>query len=232
MSTMPFTSLSSLTDFDPRLAPVIGVDAHLPKVDQGVLEPQSLLERFSNPPNWSPETSIERRWVQREPVHAAVLVPLVLRDQITVLLTQRSARMSNHSGQIAFPGGRIDAGDADAMAAALRETHEEVGIEPQMVRVIGTLPTYTTGSAFIITPVVGLVRQGFELQPNQHEVEDVFEVPLPFLMDPAHHRRHRFERDGEVRNWYSMPYQDQGRERFIWGATAGMLRNLYHFLAA
>lgn len=232
MSSTPFTSLSRLPDFDPRMAPVIGVDVHLPKVDLGVLDPESLLQRFSNPPIWAPETSSEDRWVLREPVHAAVLVPLVMREQLTVLLTQRSARLSNHSGQISFPGGRIDAGDTDAMAAALRETHEEVGIEPQLVRVIGTLPVYTTGSAFIITPVVGLVRQEFQLQPNAHEVEDVFEVPLPFLMDPAHHRRHRHERDGVVRNWYSMPYQDQGRERFIWGATAGMLRNLYHFLAA
>lgn len=232
MSSTSFTSLSGLPDFDPRTAPVIGVDVHLPKVDLGVLDPESLLQRFLNPPPWAPETSNEDRWVLREPVHAAVLVPLVMRDQLTVLLTQRSTRLSNHSGQISFPGGRIDASDTDARAAALRETHEEVGIDPQLVSIIGTLPSYTTGSAFIITPVVGLVRQEFQLQPNSHEVEEVFEVPLPFLMDPAHHRRHRLERGGVVRNWYSMPYQDQGRERFIWGATAGMLRNLYHFLAA
>ena len=232
MSTTPFISLSSLPDFDPRRAPVVGVDDHLPKVDFAALDPDSLLHRFSNPPHWAPEPSTERRWVQREPAHAAVLVPLVMREQLMVLLTQRSARLSNHSGQVAFPGGRVDAGDADASAAALREAHEEVGIEPHRVRVIGTLPIYVTGSAFIITPVVGLVQPDFKLLPNAHEVEEVFEVPLPFLMDPAHHRRHHFERDGIVRDWYSMPYIDQGQVRFIWGATAGMLRNLYRFLAA
>lgn len=172
------------------------------------------------------------RFSQREEAPASVLVPLVMRDQLTVLLTQRTAHLSTHSGQIAFPGGRVDKEDIDASATALREAHEEVGLESVHVRVIGTLPIYTTGSAFIITPVVALVQPNFCLKPNAHEVDDVFEVPLGFLMDPANHRRHAIEWNGHTRHWYSMTYMDGAKERFIWGATAGMLRNLYRFLSA
>jgi 8-oxo-dGTP pyrophosphatase MutT (NUDIX family) len=232
VTSQPFTSLSSLPDFDPRRIPVLGVDAHLPMVGNAELQPAALVRRFAMPPAWSPEIVHEKNFIDRAAVHASVLVPLVMRESLTVLLTQRTAHLSNHSGQIAFPGGRADDTDEDAAATALREAQEEVGLPPGHVRVIGNLPTYVTGSAFIITPVVGLVRPGFELQPNAHEVEDVFEVPLSFLMDPAHHRRHVFERDGVVRHWFSMPYVDGRGERFIWGATAGMIRNLYRFLSA
>jgi 8-oxo-dGTP pyrophosphatase MutT (NUDIX family) len=140
--------------------------------------------------------------------------------------------LANHSGQIAFPGGKVDDTDVDAIDAALREAEEEVGLARDFVQVLGTLPIYTTGSAFIITPVVALVRPGFTLTPNAGEVADVFEVPLDFLMNPAHHRRHSLLAEGLRREWFSMPYQDGDIERFIWGATAGMLRNFYRFLAA
>jgi len=161
-----------------------------------------------------------------------VLLPLVMLATMATVLTQRTAHLPTHAGQIAFPGGKVDAQDADAPAAALREAHEEVGLSPGHVEVLGTLPQYITGTSFFITPVVALVRPGFALQPNPHEVDDVFEVPLDFLMDPANHRRHAYEWNGEVREWYSMPYRDGGLERFIWGATAGMLRNFYHLLRA
>lgn len=118
------------------------------------------------------------------------------------------------------------------MAAALRETHEEIGLSPDRVEVLGTLPLFVTGTAFTVTPVVGLIRPGFVLAPNPHEVDDVFEVPLAFLMNPAHHRLHAFSWQGVERRWYSMPYHDGVRERFIWGATAGMLRNFYRLLSA
>ena len=160
------------------------------------------------------------------------MLPLVMRDELTLLLTQRTAHLSTHSGQIALPGGKIDPTDADATAAALRETFEEIGIEPERIEVLGTLPVYVTGTSFIVTPVVGLVEPGFELVPNPDEVDDVFEVPLSFLMNPLHHRRHAFDFEGVVREWYSMPYQDGDQERFIWGATAGMLRNFYRLLSA
>ncbi|MFM7331209.1 MAG: NUDIX hydrolase, partial [Brachymonas sp.] len=149
------------------------------------------------------------------------------------LLTQRTDTLSTHSGQIAFAGGKVDAGET-ANQAALREAQEEVGLLPEHVSVLGSLPRYVTGTAFHITPVVATVQPGFSLQANPAEVADVFEVPLVFLMNPAHHARHEFEFQGHRREWFSMPWLDTqtGQERFIWGATAGMLRNLYRFLSA
>lgn len=239
------TSLSQLPAFDPRRVPVAGVDRHLPAVPGERLTPEALRQRFRAPPAWQPEVRQEPRFVDRPAAPAAVLVPLVLRPQgLSVLLTERTANLSNHSGQVAFPGGRIDAGDADAVHAALRETREEVGLDSGFVDVLGQLPAYVTGTQFIVTPVVALVHTGFALQANPHEVAQAFEVPLAFLMDPAHHHRHRFEWDGGVREWFSMPYREPaapadragaatpGAEHFIWGATAGMLRNLYRFLSA
>jgi 8-oxo-dGTP pyrophosphatase MutT (NUDIX family) len=161
-----------------------------------------------------------------------VLVPIVMREQPTVLLTERTKHLSNHSGQIAFPGGKADKEDADASATALREAEEEIGLDPALVDVLGVLPHYVTGTAFIITPVIALVQPGFALNPNGYEVADVFEVPLEFLMNPSHHRRHAFEWEGVRREWFSMPYQDKSAQRFIWGATEGMLRNFYRLLSA
>ncbi len=165
-------------------------------------------------------------------MHASVLLPIVMREHPTVLLTERTLHLSDHSGQIAFPGGKADQDDADATATALREAQEELGLEPSFVQVLGALPHYLTGSAFIVTPVVALVQTGFTLNPNPGEVAAVFEVPLEFLMNPAHHRRHVFEWQGVRREWFSMPYQDDLQQRFIWGATAGMLRNFYRLLSA
>jgi len=226
------TPLSKLPNFDPRTVPVVGVDAHLPPVPSERLAPAALRQRFAAPPAWEPEVRAEPRFTQRVPAQAAVLLPVVMRAQPTLLLTQRTSHLATHSGQIAFPGGKKDRTDADIIATALRETEEEVGLTPEFVQVLGTLPIYTTGSAFIITPVVALVQPGFTLVPNPGEVADVFEVPLDFLMNPAHHRRHTLVADGVRRDWFSMPYQDQLVERFIWGATAGMLRNFYRFMAA
>jgi 8-oxo-dGTP pyrophosphatase MutT (NUDIX family) len=172
----------------------------------------------------------EPRFSSRSPQPASVLVPLVMRDRLMVLLTLRTTHLSSHSGQIAFPGGKADPEDADATATALREAQEEVGLDPSAVEVLGSLPIYTTGSAFHITPVVALVQPDIVLAPNAHEVADVFEVPLEFLMNPAHHRHHAVEWQGARRHWLSMPYEDAGQQRFIWGATAGMLRNFYRFL--
>jgi 8-oxo-dGTP pyrophosphatase MutT (NUDIX family) len=227
-----FTPLSKLPDFDPRTIPVAGVDGHLPAVPLARLRPEALRQRFGAPPSWEPEVRAEPRFTRRAPVQASVLVPVVAREQPTVLLTLRTSHLANHSGQIAFPGGKVDETDADVVAAALREAEEEVGLAADFVQVLGTLPLYTTGSAFIITPVVALVRPGFTLAPNPGEVADVFEVPLAFLMDPANHRRHSLVAEGLRRDWFSMPYQDDDIERFIWGATAGMLRNFYRFMAA
>jgi 8-oxo-dGTP pyrophosphatase MutT (NUDIX family) len=226
------TPLSHLPNFDPRVVPVIGIDTHLPAVDARVLQPQALRERFAAPPKWEPEVWVERKFTDRPPAHASVLIPIVMRDAPTVLLTERTTHLSTHSGQVAFPGGKRDATDTDAVHTALREAHEEIGLERDQVDVIGQMPTYTTGTRFIITPVVALVRPDHRLVLNEYEVADAFEVPLQFLMNPAHHRRHAVDIGGVRREWLSMPYMDGASERFVWGATAAMLRNFYRFLVA
>lgn len=158
------------------------------------------------------------------PRAAAVLVPVVPRDDgLSLLLTQRTAHLASHAGQVAFPGGKIDAADADPIAAALRETEEETGIARSFVEPLGYLDTYLTGTSYRVTPVVALLRPGFTVTPHVGEVADVFEVPLAFLMDPGNHQRHSREWQGKERFYYAMPYG----ERYIWGATAGMIRNLY-----
>lgn len=234
MSTEPsaLTPLSRLPNFDPRAVPVLRTDADLPAVSAAQLRPEALARRFALPPTWQPEVTMERRFANRQPAQASVLVPIVLRDEPTVLLTQRTEHLSTHSGQVAFPGGRMDDTDASPAATALREAQEEVGLAPEHVQVLGSLPIYTTGTAYIVTPVVGLVSPGFSLQLNPDEVASAFEVPLAFLMNPANHRRHAYEAEGVRREWFSMPWMDGEQERFIWGATAGMLRNFYRFLVA
>ena len=155
---------------------------------------------------------------------AAVLVPIVARAEgATVLLTQRAARLRQHSGQIAFPGGKIDPQDESPVAAALREAWEEIGLHHRHVDPLGYLDLYATGTGFRIFPLVAIVRPPFELTLNPEEVDDAFEVPLRFLMDPANHQRHTREAETGPRHFHAMPWEG----RFIWGATAGMLKNLH-----
>ena len=158
-----------------------------------------------------------------------------------LLMVERIKAMAFAGGAAVFPGGKVDPEDANMQATALREAEEEVGLSARHVEVIGELPIYITGTSFWVTPVIGLVSPDFELLINADEVEDVFEVPLSFLMNPANHRRHAFEWQGSQRHWFSMPFEErrtapngevQAVEHFIWGATAGMLRNFYRFLAA
>ena len=159
---------------------------------------------------------------------AAVLVPLVNRaDGVTVLLTQRTADMPSHAGQIAFPGGRRQTGE-DAVAAALRETEEEVGIAPRFIDVVGAVDLYRTGTGFEITPIVGIVTPGFTVRADPREVADVFEVPLEHFLDEVNHKLDSRQYQGRERRYYAMPYGD----RYIWGATAGMLKNLHFILTA
>lgn len=160
---------------------------------------------------------------------AAVLVPLVDHPGgVTVLLTQRASDLRHHAGQISFPGGRVEPEDPSSQAAALREAEEEIGLPPERVDLIGTLDTYETRTGFEIIPVVGLVTPGFEFRLQETEVAEVFEVPLAFLLDPANHEQHSRIYQGVRRHFHAMPYG----ERYIWGATAGMLINLYEVLTA
>jgi len=154
---------------------------------------------------------------------AAVLIPVVDHPQPTVLLTQRAAHLNDHAGQISFPGGKIDATDASPLDTALREAEEEIGLSREFVEPVGYLDLYGTSFGFRILPMVARVRPGFTLRINKSEVDDAFEVPLSFLMDPANHQVHSREFRGMERSFYAMPFA----ERYIWGATAGILRVLY-----
>jgi 8-oxo-dGTP pyrophosphatase MutT (NUDIX family) len=158
---------------------------------------------------------------------AAVLVPIVLRPSaLTVLLTQRTAHLRDHPGQVSFPGGRCEAEDASAEATALREAQEEVGIDVRQVEVLGTLAEYRTSTGFAVWPVVGLIQPPLNLKLDDFEVADVFEPPLDFLLDPDNFRRDRIEFQGALREYWAVPWQG----RYIWGATAGMLVCLREFL--
>src|SRR4051812_25246818 len=160
---------------------------------------------------------------------AAVLVPIIAHpDGFTVLFTRRTAQLKSHSGQISFPGGRAEPGDASPRHTALREAEEEIGLAPARVEVLGQLAEYHTRTGFRVMPIIGLVQPPLELLPDAREVDEVFEVPLAFLLDPANHRRESRQLGGRMASYYVIEH----RGRTIWGATAGMLVNLYRQLAA
>jgi 8-oxo-dGTP pyrophosphatase MutT (NUDIX family) len=215
---------------DPQRLPVdaIAGEAALPPERLGSAW---LRARLADPPRWEPELPEDLR--ERFPSlrRAAVLVPIVERPPgLTVLLTQRTAHLSSHPGQVSFPGGGVEQDDASPVETALRETEEEIGLDRRHIEIIGELPEHVTASGYLVQPVVGLVRPPFELTAESNEVAEIFEVPLAFLMDGMNHQRMSFELpngDGR-RSFYAMPYE----RFFIWGATAGMLRNLFHLLRA
>lgn len=159
---------------------------------------------------------------------AAVLVGIVARQELTVLLTQRTSSLPTHAGQIAFPGGKVEPHDDGPAAAALRESLEEIGLEARFVEPLGFIDGYRTGTGFTVAPLVALIRPGFALRPDPREVDEVFEVPLAFLMNEANHQKHTRPWQGRDRHYYAMPFG----ERYIWGATAGMLKNLHQRLFA
>ena len=188
-----------------------------------------LRERFAAPRAFEPVTIGDGHLFRsdREIRPAAVLVPVVNRaDALTVLFTKRTAHLQDHAGQISFPGGRAEPGDASPGDTALRETSEEIGLAPDRVEILGRLTEYTTVTGYRVTPVVGLVTPPFDLAIDEFEVAEVFEVPLAFLLDPANHQRNLVRHDGRERHYYAMPYGPY----YIWGATAGMLMNLFAYL--
>ena len=158
---------------------------------------------------------------------AAVLIPIIeTGSSLSVILTQRTEKMSAHPGQISFPGGKVEKNDTDATYTALRETKEEIGIDAQYINILGTLDEYQTSTGFLITPIVSYVKPGYVISTNPHEVSEVFEVPLNFLMSPDNHQKKSIMWQGKKRYFYTMPYEN----RYIWGATAGIIRNLYERL--
>jgi 8-oxo-dGTP pyrophosphatase MutT (NUDIX family) len=216
--------------FDPQLLPIDALAGEHRLAGERLVA-EWLRKHFADPPLWQPETSPESLSVGVELVPAAVLIPIVMREpEPTLLFTERTAHLSAHAGQISFPGGRVEKQDASPVEAALRETEEEIGLGRRHIEVLGILPDYVTGSRFRVTPVVALIQPPFELRADPAEVAAIFEAPLSFLMDGANHQRRVFvlPEGGERRTFYTMPYG----EHFIWGATAGMLRNLFHFLRA
>jgi 8-oxo-dGTP pyrophosphatase MutT (NUDIX family) len=187
--------------------------------------PPGLTDASVVPPSGDHGTDRMLEIIAREqPIRpAAVLIAVVDHPQPTVLLTQRAAHLHDHAGQISFPGGKIDPEDASPLDAALREAWEEIGLEREFIDPIGYLDLYGTGFGFRILPTVARIRPGFDLRISADEVDDAFEVPLAFLMDAANHQVHNKEFRGMMRSYYAMPFE----ERYIWGATAGMLRVLY-----
>ncbi len=229
--------------FDPQTQPVVASPAVLQPLPDSALEADFIAKAFDRRIEWQVEPVFAKDFlVHRDPdtglllpdhsamIPAAVLFPLIQRESgLHVLFTRRADHLTSHAGQICFPGGRIELHDADVKAAALRETHEEVGIGAEHIQLIGTQPGFITSTGYTMQPVIGLVKPGFVIRPDHSEVAEVFEVPLSYLMDPRQHQLHQATLpDGRQRLYFSMPWNDY----FIWGATAALVRNFYHYLSA
>lgn len=220
MSQLIFNPENSYVDLIPG-------EAAIPIKKLGI---ESLRQRFTNMAlNWVPEDQEEQLYFKNgEYRPAAVLVPLVVREKgLTLLLTRRAADLTYHPGQISLPGGRFEQSDLSLVETALRETEEEVGLNRDHIEILGSLPDHRTVTGFHITPIVSLIFPPFELHADKIEVSEIFEVPLAYLMNGKNHQRRRMALPtGEQRSFYAIPYEHY----FIWGATASILRNLFHFL--
>ena len=240
MAASPHTVLP----FDPRNLPIWQEATHAlhqqPAIAAERLCASALQQRFALNIPWQAEPRNEQFTPPTPIREAAVLIGLQpaadSAQPLQVVLTQRGQHLHAHPGQIAFPGGKIEAHDAHATAAALREAQEEIGLPADQAHVLGTLLPYETGTGYRVTPVVALLHPTAQLAADPQEVTEIFRVPLDFLMNPANHRKHFWQpAPDKRREWFSMPYTDAnsgGQERFIWGVTAGILRDLYQFLAA
>jgi len=232
------TRLTHTAGFDPQSQPVVAVSAPLSPLHPETLQLDFIRRAFRRSVAWQVEPvftesfKIDAQTPCADVIRAAVCLPLVQQsdgDGLNVILTRRAAWLADHAGQIAFPGGRIEPSDATPIAAALRETFEEIGVAPEFIQILGTQPGFLTSTRFSMKPVIAYIAPGFALHPDRDEVAEVFEVPLSFLMNPVHHVLHRADLpDGGHRYYFSMRWH----EHFIWGATAALLRNFYHYLAA
>jgi 8-oxo-dGTP pyrophosphatase MutT (NUDIX family) len=220
---------------DPQSGVVVGHDAHLPAISPKIFTRDAIaaaLQRWEQVP---PLTSGDgNRFAHRSIRQAAVLIGLVQRPTgVQVLLTQRASHLRDHAGQIAFPGGGCDDTDADSWHTAQREALEEIDLRSQYLNCLGRCHTYTTVTAFVVTPWVAWINPKARFEPVLDEVAQVFELPLLHLMNPANHQQRRVMTPVGERQFYAIPSVDSaGVERFVWGATAGILRNLYQTLSA
>jgi len=231
---LPIVRPKHVSGFDPTAQPIVPVP-DLPPLASTTLQLSFIREAFARQVSWQVEPLFTHYFdldtsARSDIKPAAVCIPLLERPSgLHVLFTRRSANLYSHAGQICFPGGRIEAGDADYAQAALRETWEEVGIEPRFIELIGSQPSFLTSTLYTMKPVIGIVRPGYTLKPDRSEVDEVFEVPMEALLDPAQHRLHEIRpEDGGPRYFFSVSWGGY----FIWGATAALIRNLYHYLAA
>ncbi len=220
--------------FDPTAQPVVQCAA-LPGLPAECLRLDYIRGAFQRPVDWQVEPLFTDSFSPgvlgpSGARRAAVLMPLVQREHgLHVVFTRRAEHLHDHAGQISFPGGRIEPGDRDPIAAALRETHEEIGVDDRFVRIIGVQPSFLTSTHFVMTPIIGELLPGFTIQSDGQEVAEVLEVPLRVLLDPAQHRLHEVRLPGGGgRCYFSITWQSY----FIWGATAVLIRNFYHYLAA
>lgn len=223
-----------VSGFDPTSQPVIPTP-ELPELAPDTLTLPFIRHAFTQPVDWQVEPVFHNYFDLDTSDHgditaAAVLIALLERpDGLRVLFTRRSAHLYSHAGQICFPGGRIESSDVDYVHAALRETWEEVGVESRFIELIGSHPSFLTSTRYTMKPVIGVLRPGYTLKPDHSEVDEIFEVPLSTLLSPVLHRLHRIQpADGQPRYFFSVTWGDY----FIWGATAALIRNLYHYLAA
>ncbi len=223
-----------LPGFDPLVQPVISSEI-LPPLSKASIQLDFISSAFALPVEWRVEPifvdSFQADVIGHHGViKAAVFVALVQRPSgVHVVFTRRASHLYDHAGQICFPGGRIESTDADAIAAAVRETHEEIGVSPEFIDIIGTQPSFLTSTRFTMKPVIGSIRPGFTISPDLTEVAEVFEVPLSVLMDTGLHRLHEAALPGGGHRFY---FSITWKSYFIWGATAALIRNFYHFLAA
>lgn len=220
--------------FDPQSQPIVHADTLAP-LSQDSIQLDFIRAAFGHRIDWQVEPvfidSFRADFLHhKDVVQAAVFFPLVQRPSgLHVLFTKRASHLYDHAGQICFPGGRIEETDRDAIAAALRETQEEIGVAPEFIQLIGTQPGFLTSTRFTMKPVIGVIRPGFTITPDTTEVAEVFEVPLSVLMDPRLHRLHQANLPGGGHRFYfSITWQSY----FIWGATAALIRNFYHYLSA
>ncbi len=224
MQTDPVTTLSDLNASRFRMLAQRALDKPAASWDQAA--PRA---NIAPPSDFDLNPDAVAEWHGHvKPRAAAVLVPVIARVPLTLLFTQRTEHLAAHAGQIAFPGGKADPRDESPLATALREAAEEIGLDQHWAEPLGQLDRYRTGTGFEITPIIALIDPAFLPVADPHEVAEVFEVPLSYLMNPENHQRHSRDIAGRERHFYAMPY----RERYIWGATAGIVRNMHQRLFA